>query len=351
MQVETDVFYDPGLFPVQRSWKLSKEPEEDNGIFFTASIVHTLTMLEPYLDIEASLEVNEIKRKAIANYPKYKSRNDEPTFNFWQTVDPDLPFPNGNKWISNPKMRLPDDLDTSVLIAMSSDQDSVKMGLRTKMITYAERENRDESILKTLEKYEHLKAYEAWFAKEMPQTFDLCVMANAMMFVLSENYPLNQHDLATIELIKQMILDNDHWYRADDVSHHTTSVALILYHVARLMQVDQGGLFEDIKPKVTDDLIFIIQSEASEFEKMLASTSLIRLNGYSTANINHEELQEELDTFIFFSVKPFLGNPQLSFLNSLVPNINWTSKAYNYTLYLEYLYLNKTYMSNLSGTH
>lgn len=350
MQIRSDEFYDPGLFPVHRTWNLSKEPVEDNTIFFTAAIIHTLNDLYPSMDLESRILVNSLKKKAIENYSKYQSRNNEPTYNFWQTIDPDLPFPHGNKWVSNPKMRLPDDLDTSVLLAMSSEDKDIKSKLREKMVAYAARENRGESLLNTLEKYEHLHAYEAWFARDMPQTFDICVMANAMHFVLSEDYVLNRYDSATIDLIKRMILDEDHVDHVDAVSHHTTSAALILYHVARLIQVDREGIFDAIKPKVVKDLIAELSTTESEMEKMLAQTALIKLEGFPQGGINHQKLEKELEEFVFFSVKPFLGNPQLAFLNSVVPDISWKCEAYNWTLYLEYLQLNQTYLTNLSGS-
>ena len=350
LQVQSDNFYDPGLFPVQRTWNISKEPVEDNTIFFTASIIQTLNELYPLMDLESRSIAGSIKQRTIANYSKYGSRNGEPTFNFWQTVYPDLPFPHGNRWISNPKMRLPDDLDTSVILAMSTENDKVKSQLRHKMVTYAARENRHASTLNTLEKYEQSKAYETWFAKDMPQTLDLCVMANTMMFVLNENYGLNEFDFATIDLIKRMIIEDDYVDRVDDVSHHTTSPALILYHVARLIQVDKDGLFDVIKPKVMDDLIAELNSTQSEMEKMLALTSLIRLGGYPIGAIDHEKLEKELKEFAFFKVKPFLGNPQLAFLNAVVPDISWKCEAYNWALYLEYLHLNRTYLTNLSGS-
>lgn len=349
MQIASDPFYNNGLFPVQRTWNLSNEPVEDNTIFFTASIVQTLNQLS--IDPDSRRIIATINTKAIKNYSKYKSRNGEPTFNFWQTSDPDLPFPHGNRWISNPKMRLPDDLDTSVILAMSSENDEIKSQLREKMITYSARNGRDESELRTLKEYETSKAYEVWFAKEMPQTFDICVMANTMLFVLNENYQFTEFDNATIELIKEMVLANDYVEQVDQVSHHTTSAAVILYHVARMIEADTEGIFDSIKPKVIDDLVVAFNTSENEMEKMLAQTSILRLDGYPVGVIDHEKIHSEIEEYAIFKVKPFLGNPQLSFLNAVVPDIRWKCEAYNWTLYLEYLQLNKTYLSNLSGSH
>ena len=323
---------------------------EDNTIFFTAAIVHTLKGLLPRMDKTSKALAIDIIAQSRKNYRHYQSRNGEPTYNFWPTTAPDLPFPNGNKFISNPKMRLPDDLDTSILIAMGSEEDSVKTRLREKMVAYASRESRSESKLNTLKKYESSEAYEAWFAKDMPQTFDICVLSNVMLFVFDEGYPLNRHDTATISLIKRMLLEDDLREHMDEVSHHTTSQALILYHVARMIHADREGFFQTMAPVVVGLLFEEHNHAPTEFEKMLAATSLMQLGQYSLGTLDHKRLQSELNEFTFFSVKPFLGNPQFSFLNRLVPNINWTSESYNWVLYLEYLYLLELQSVNLTGT-
>ena len=350
-QASGDHFYDDGLFPSQRSWKQSRSPVEDNTIFFTASIVHTLQQLLPMMSADERDLAEKIILNAQQNYPYYQSRKGEPTFNFWQTRDPDLPFPNGNKWVSNPRMRLPDDLDTSILISMGSDDDSMKFRLRQKMVAYAARENRGESELNTLSKYEKSNAYEVWFAKEMPQTFDFCVLTNAMYFVLDEDYLLNRYDSASILLIKKMLAEGDLSRTVDQVSHHTTSPALLLYHMARLIEKDDLGVFEEVIPLLERTLVSEFDSTQSEFEKMLITTSLIRLQHFPLRSLDYHAIETELDEFVFFSVKPFLGNPKFSFLNKLVPDITWKCEALNWALYLEHLYLSKTFPSNIIGTH
>jgi len=305
LQSDGEGFYAAGLFPVERTWNNGKDPVEDNTIFFTASAAHTLRELYPRMDAGMKAIALNLLDKAGGNFQSYRSRNGEPTYNFWPTIAPDLPFPNGNKWISNPKMRLPDDLDTSILVALASGDDSIKLNLRRKMVAYAGRANRDESKLNTLKKYEASQAYEAWFAKDMPQTFDICVLSNAMLFVLGEKYPLNRYDSATILLLKRMIMEEDLYEHLDEISHHTTSKALILYHVARMVHADHQGVFDEVRPLVIDQLFQELNQAATEFEKMLAAASLMRLNQYSLNGINHQRLQSELDEFTFFFSQTF----------------------------------------------
>ncbi|MEM6642185.1 MAG: hypothetical protein AAF616_04325 [Bacteroidota bacterium] len=348
LQTVEDDFYDPGLFPVQRSWSASKEAVEDNTIFFSASIAYTLDQIRDKMDLESKRIASQIVDRITPNYRNYQSRNDKPTFNFWQTVAPDLPFPNGSKLISNDKMRLPDDLDTSVIIALSSTEDSVKTLLRKKMVAYAGRAGRDQNRINTLAKFQSSEAYEVWFAKEMPQTFDICVLSNVLLFVFSEGFALEKYDQASIFLIKEILKQRDYLDRTDAVSHHTTSAAVILYHVARMVAADKRGIFDDLRPLLIADLASTAAKATDEVEKMLAYTSLLRLGIRPAKELDHKKLKSDLGDFVFFSVKPFLGNPQFAFLNSVVPNISWYCEAYNWTLYLEFLHFNHPDFSNLS---
>ncbi|MEO9869762.1 hypothetical protein [Ekhidna sp.] len=338
-QIEQDEFYDTGLFPSKRTWSFSSKPVEDNTIFFTASIISTLRTLGDKLDKENRETANSMISKASIVYSKYKNRNGGVTYNFWQTVSPDLPFPNGSKLISNERMRLPDDFDTTILIALSQEEnDSSDMLIRERMITYSGRKNRDDTRLITLSEYQDLKAYETWFGKDMPQAFDLCVMSNVLLYVIGRGFELNEYDSATVSLVKQMIMNNDHILRTSDVSFHSNSPALILYHVARLIAANSQGHFDEMKEKVIADLMSLIEEVENEVEKVMILSSLRRL-GHETPNeINFEKLKVDVRTFSFFSVNPFnMSKGESRYL----PSVSWVCEAYNWALVLELIVLKK----------
>lgn len=338
-QIENDEFYNPGLFPTGRTWSFSSKPVKDNTIFFTASIVSTLRMIYSEVDADSRQQIDSIISRSSSLYPKYQSRNGEVTYNFWQTVAPDLPFPNGNRLISNERARLPDDFDTSVLIGLSQEKnDSLDALLRQRMTTYSGRENREDVKLYTRDEYKNLQAYETWFGKEMPQTFDICVMSNVLLYVFDRDFPLNTYDYATIDLINQMILNEDHLKRTTDVSHHSNSSALVLYHVARLISADPNGLFDDIKQKVIDDLVSLSNEVENEIEKVMIASSLNRLNVETSYSPDFVKLEEDVTSFSFFSINLFnISKGQSNFL----PSVTWVCEAYNWTLYLEFLILQK----------
>lgn len=337
LQVVEDPFYDSGLFPCQRSWSFSREWVEDNTIFFTASIAATLRQLP--ISGEDRAVADQIITRAMTVYTKYSSRNGEPTYNFWQTVEPDLPFPNGGRLISNPKMRLPDDYDTSCLIAQAMGNDSLDALVRKKMVDYAVREYRGENEPTTLKNYKESTAYEVWFAKKMPQTFDICVMSNLMYFIFDRDFDLNETDSATIQLIKKMIANDDHFYETKYISHHASSPALILYHVARMMSKDPEGFFEEIEEKVKSDLRQALTDSESEMEKLLILTSMTRLGIDPGITPDFERLAEDVNDFVFFSVKPFGSGFSSLKMDGISPSIDWYSEAYNWTLVYEYLVL------------
>ncbi|WP_420317332.1 hypothetical protein [Ekhidna sp.] len=341
LQVDQNDFYDSGLFPCQRSWSFSNNPVEDNTIFFSASIAFTLREIYPLLDSGAQLIAHQIIAGVGRNYQKYRSRKSEATFNFWQTIAPDLPFPNGGRLISNEGMRLPDDYDTSCLIALAAGNDSVSLNLRKAMVEYANRANRNENEPTTLNEYKDSQAYEVWYAKEMPQTFDICVMSNALLFVVKNGFELNGTDSATFELIQQMIRNDDHLTNTKFISHHATSPALILYHVSRLIKADSLGILNDLNRIVIEDLLQLLDESENEMEKVLILTSLFRLGHSISEAPNFDELSKDLQSFIFFSVKPFGSGFSSLRLDGISPTIDWYCEAYNWALVLEYLVLSE----------
>lgn len=338
-QVDKDEFYDAGLFPVKRKWSFSSNYVDDNSIFFTASINTTLKMISGRLDERSGKIVYSILKETQPIYAKYGNRNGGITYNFWQTVPPDLPFPNGNKLISNKKSRLPDDFDTTVLIALARGKNKRYDSLfRKEMVAYSSREDRSNVKMITLEPYENSKAYETWFGVNMPQTFDLCIMSNVLLYVMDRGFEWNEYDSATAALIQQMILNDDHLERTANISHHSDAPALVLYHVARLIEADYKGRFDAIKQKVINDLVKLLKEESNEVQKVMILSSLHRLDYKTSEPVNLKRWGKHVKSFSFFSINPF----NISKGRSLyIPSIKWVSEAYNWTLLLELMVLRK----------
>ena len=330
-QIQQDLFYEAGLFPAQRRWFFFSKPVEDNTIFFTASIVSTLRMIREDLDEQHRGEVDAIISNAIPVFSNYASRSGGVTYNFWPTIPPDLPFPNGSKLISNEDTRLPDDFDSTVLAALAQPKnDSVDALIRTVMTEYAARDNRIDVKLITPDEYQNSQAYEVWFGKNMPQTFDICVMSNILLYVFDRGFELNRYDSASISLVQGMILNDDHLERISDVSHQSSSSALVLYHVARLIEADKLGLFKSIREVVIEDLKSLLNDEENEVERVMILSSLYRLGQSIEGSVNEEKFEKDAKTFEFFSFDPgSLG------MSRYLPTFKWVCEAYNWTMLLE----------------
>lgn len=333
LQVTADNFYDPGLFPTKRLWFDASDPVEDNNIFVTASIAHILRSLRDRVDEKSALEMEEILHEIDPLYEKYFSRRKVPTYNFWLTTPPDLPFPNGGVLLSKEAYRLPDDYDDTSLVRLAAGKDSIMdRSVRDHMISYAYREGR-EPVKKTISKYEEHLAYEVFYADKLDQEYDVVVMSNILLFVFDREFTLNEMDYKTIAFIKQVILDSDHKVHPQEMAPSYRSTVWILYHLSRLLAEDKNGLFDDIKPIVLRDLKLELAEEQLFMEKMLIYISLLRLGEILDDQIGYEDVQEELDDFVFF-------HAQLSSF-SWVPTMKWKSRAFNLTLFYEYRILSQ----------
>jgi len=328
LQVVSDDFYDPGLFPCQRSWLRVMAPVADNNIFITTSIGFILRSLQEQVDERSSKEISKILLNMDPLYEKYYSRKKKPAYNFWQTTPPDLPFPNGGKLLSRVAYRLPDDYDVTSVLRLAAGRDALAdKKMRGEMVRYAKREDR-EPVEKTLEKYKNHLAYEVFYVDKMDQVYDISVMSNVLLFVFDRGYPLNTIDKNTIRFIKQVIRDGDHKSDPEAISPYYRTTGWILYHVARLLAADEVGVFDDIESMVIQDLNGLLSEELTTMERMLVHSSLLRL-GERAKNIQFErsDVEEELKEFVFFQVK----FSQMGWVDTM----KWKSQALNLTLLYE----------------
>ncbi len=337
LQVAEDTFYNPGLFRNQREWE--GRSVEDNTFSYSATISHVLQKFSKRFSPTSKIIARDIVRNVNKNAFRYANRKGEASFNFWQTVYPDLPFPNGTKYRKH-EHRLPDDLDDSSVIALALANDSLSNLIRQKINIYALNNNHKE-VPSAPESYRHTQAYRTWFADKWIQDIDVSVNANILMFVLANGFPLTKFDSASIDHIKRILESQEHFTIPEEVSPYYTSPAKILYHITRMMDYDQSHHFTDIRHRLIMDLRKVLMEEDSEMEKLLALSSLYRLGESSDVLLDVVKLGEEVGSFHFFSGFGYLPFPPFkSWLVkrfSLVPNMYWKSEAFNLMLVLDYL--------------
>jgi len=335
LQIRKDTFYHDGLFASQRSFGKSKNFKEDNNIFFTSLIVYTLQSLQNGLPTSSSKLIDSINLKSTSNYFRYRNRNGDITFNFYQTY-PENPFPNSPFLSKRDKVKLPDDLDDTAIIYLTKPKnEAVDIAVKNKMMVYA-----DKSKLKsTFKRYRNYKAYPTWFADKMPQDIDICVMSNVLLFTFQKGFDLNSADLETLDLIKEIVITNDHMVNPHIVSPHYRKSSIILYHLSRLISVADNPVLNSIRGKIIIDLKKQFQLSKNEMEKVILLTSLYRLGEKIDSEISISDVEEDFNTFYWFRANASSGKnmffKRLVGKNSLL-EFRHKCDAYYWTLLLEF---------------
>lgn len=339
LQSKGNGFYGAGLFPSKRYKKSGKEKVEDNNIFFSALMVYTMQSAYPSFSDEGKRMIDTMIVRVKNNYHRYRNRNGDITYNFWQT-HPDRPFPN-SKSSNKERYKLPDDLDVTSLIYLtqqnkSKRNDSLKekMGQHTNLY--------QKKIHSTNKRYRQFKAYNTWFGKNMKLEFDICVVSNVLLFVYEKKLPLNQYDQDTEFLILEVIRNNDHMNHPYIVSPSYQNSAVILYHLARLLDAAPEGHFDTIRSKIVSDLKSLLATSKNRMEQIILLSSLYRLRESFEFKIDLKGIEYDMETFAFFKAN-VLSNQRLwlrkVFGKMGVFNFNFQSEAYYQVLILEYMEL------------
>lgn len=338
LQVQSDPFYNNGLFRSQRMYR--KHVYQDNTLFYSSLIALTLNSLVDKSSKENDETIEEIYEGVKSNALRYQSRRGRPTFNYWQT-NPDIPHPNGPARYQTDKYKVPDDFDDTSMIGLLLDSPEFSLEIRNEMVRYTA--ERKKKVKTTFNRLKHSKAYGVWFADKWKQEFDISVMANTLGFVFENGFALNQYDSASIEFIKRSIADDLHKKQPFVLSPYYTKTAVILYHIARLLASDTSGLMEVIKPKIISDIYEELDQAEMEMHQVILYTSLYRLGEHPDVQIDVAQLKAEEKEFRWFSANFMLAIGSGTFLRKtfhesrIVPTFYWRCDAYYWTLYWEYL--------------
>jgi hypothetical protein len=336
LQSQGDAFFADGLFASERFRGDHGNFKYDNNIFFTALITYTLQSFREDFAAEGQQIIDSICSRAKSNYPRYRNRNNDITYNFWQT-NPDNSFPNSKFWSKREKARLPDDFDdTSILFLTKEKNDSLDNELKELMAQYSHQSTKKKS---TFKRYKDFKAYNTWFGIKMKQDFDICVMSNTLLFVFQRGLNLNEFDNETIHLIEQMVISNDYLKYPYIISPHYRNNAIILYHLSRLIANTDNEILNSLREKVIRDLYETLDHASSRMEKVILLTSLYRLDEKPNVKVDIQNISEEFKDFYFFVANPFSGS-NLLFKRILVTSeflcFRYRCEAYYWTLLLEF---------------
>ncbi len=312
LQSKGDDGYSEGLFPVQRAHRYLPYAVEDDTIFPTAVTVYTLQQVREALSERGRRIVDEVARKAVANYPKYLNNQGLMMYNFWQNVPEERFFPNGKLLSRFRNFHLPEDIDTTAYVYLTQPharRDVLWLKQRLILDTNLKRRR----IRNTLPCYRRLRAYSTWLGEAtMPIDFDVCALANLLLFIFRHGLPLNEHDHASIGFITAVLDHDDHVAHPFEVAPWYGDTTVILYHVARLAASYDVPELDARRDKLVRDLHAQAARTSAFMERLLASTSLMRLGQPPLVTPHPDDLTDDaLDSFHFFagSILTPIDNP------------------------------------------
>lgn len=327
---EADGFYVKGMFPSERYHPYFKHRRPDNNVFFTASILYILRQLRDSLGTVYQQRIDEILIKA--------DKVDEPycvdgICNFWQKK-PHAHFPSSNWLHKFSHFKLPDDIDTSAMVAMGLNADRQTASyIAEKAPLHANDVN--SKVKNTLKSLEGLSAYSTWFGRHMPIEFDVCVLTNFLVFKHVYDLPKNKHDADTLELINRVVQGRYYLTKPFRVAPEYPDPCIILYHLARFCAISG---YKGLKTILTEDALRL-HEKASGMYKVLLEIALVKLGESLSQPMNIAEYPDHKVEFQWFTAG-FLSVYSHKLLKSLAPHpvfhMKFNCEAFNLALLLEH---------------
>lgn len=350
LQSKGSSLFEEGLFPAQRTNRMLGYQRLDTTVFFTASIVFTLQKIKHLSSPKSRKIIDKIAEKAIQNYPLFQNKDGLKTYNFWKTK-PSRHFPNGYVFRHFEHFRIPDDVDDTAMIYLTSSPAREELlWLKEKLSLHANLSK--QQIKNTYPDYRDLKAYSTWFGKNMYIEFDACVLSNILYCIYEYQLPLNQHDTDSLKYIRSVIETDRYLTEPFRCAHQYPRTVPIIYHVARLMGAFSIPELEPIRQKLIADTQQLLHKKPHPLDEIVLKTSLIRLGIKGVSSVEAVRRRgrvssakfrvSNFDGFYFFiaGLLTAYENPLLYRLAvSPLTQMRWECEAHCWTLVAEYLAL------------
>ncbi len=336
-QSSENQYFPNGLFPAYRENPLIGYRRPDTTIFFSAIIAFTLQSIRDRLDEELKSKIDTICQRVIQNYPDFQNKDGLQTYNFWKTK-PSQHFPNGHLFRHFDHFRIPDDVDDTAFVYMTSPRTQDEcLWLKNKLAMHAN--GARQWIRNTHSEYRSLEAYSTWFGKNMYIEFDVSVLSNILYCIYQYDLPLSKHDEASMTYIRSVIETDRYIESPFRCAHQYPRTPLIIYHVTRLMASFNPPMLSSIRPKLIADTKKLLCQTGNAMDRVILSTSLMRL-GEPTARIAVERYgANEFKGFYFF-IAGLLTAYENKLLYKLAKtplfHMHWVCEAHNWALLAEY---------------
>jgi hypothetical protein len=345
LQSQGDTYFDEGLFPARRVNRLIGYQRPDTTIFFTAVIVFTLQKLKPFFSPKSQALVDKIAHQAVKNYPLFQNKDGLQTYNFWKTK-PSKHFPNGHLFRHFDHFRIPDDVDDTAMIYLTSLPTAKETyWLKNKLSEHANLSK--QTIQNTYPEYRQLRGYSTWFGKNMYIEFDACVLCNILYCIYEYQLPLNQHDIDSLQYVRSVIETGRYLTEPFRCAHQYPRTVPIIYHVARLIGAFHIPALAPIREKLISDTQQLLKKTQHPLDEIVLRTSLLRLGVKESVQDAFDVQQlsaKDFKGFYFFiaGLLTAYENPLL-YRMAVSPlfQMRWECEAHCWTLVAEYLVLSK----------
>ena len=329
--------YPPGIFPSQRIHPQLGYVREDNNIFFSSLVIYTLHQILPMLTPAQQSRLEVMTASVTANYPEYLHKEAPDTFNFWPNHSHGH-FPNG--WLLHriPMLALPADTDDTTMIYLTHPEAMDIGALKNEYQGQYPMEQASSPL--TPKAYQDLRAYPTFLGKRMARELDVCVICNVLLLMLRYP-PITKIDEDSITYLERVLDRRDHVHISFDVSPNYANGAIILYHMARLVASYSFDRMENLKALTIGCLQELVQQPLHYMEKLLLTSSLLRL-GQSVPALSTKNVENHFEDFYFFQAGMLTGL-QKGYLKKLAArpffHLKYRCEAYYWTLVLEYMFL------------
>ncbi|MEP6683152.1 MAG: hypothetical protein ABJA35_07825 [Parafilimonas sp.] len=353
MQVTGNGEFYAGMFPTYRECGGAPHNfQPDNNIFYTAVTAFALRNMLPYLNAADK----QIAQTIIANiqkvYPLYRNKHGYPYYGFWATDDPIMPHTYFYKYLKQVFGQGEDADDTVMILMTDSSGDKDVTDLKKRLEAVANLASPKRKIISTYNKYKDVPAYSTYLGSRTAPDFDFAVQCNILYFVLDKKLPFVIQDSATLHLIAEMVRNREYMKAPVYLSPYYVRSSILIYHVVRLMNAFNIPELNIYKKQLIDDAEKEFDESTNVMDKMLLSTSLIKLGAKPELppfnSINEFENTNQKQ-FIFFQARAAYSYPtpfkQIGLHFSYI-NYYFYCPAYYKTLWLENLVLGNAQLHN-----
>ncbi len=343
---QTNIGFPPGIFPSTRVYTYNKNnSKNDPNVFFTGLIVLTLKKYEKQCTPYQQRLIQQIVKDGLSSVGLFKNKSGRDTYNFWRTDTPQI-FPNAG-WLNtfDKSQSLPDDFDDTVILLWAAEVEKARASaIHDTMQLYTNTNGK--TVKNSLAPFKYLPAYSTWFGKKMPIDFDMAVLCNVLSFVNAYDLKWTASDSASLQLITTAIQNNWHVNKASFIAPHYAKPAVIIYHIARLINAGNQQNIQTLialKSALLNQTDSLIAISTDPLEKILLSTARVHFGGTHTADANatpqtpdQAAIEQSKYPFFIANMASMLPNPVKRPLSKLAfAKFEYRCPAYNLALLWE----------------